>query len=94
MMAMPPEDGAIEAKVDSAVRTPGMGVKRNNFAISGVNHGKIPQQHVDTELSISPHQIVQEIAEGRRDWIFRIETQPAIKLPAGDQDKPLSGFER
>ncbi len=79
--------------MDSAVGAPGMSVKRNDFSIRSVNHGEIPQEHINTELPIAPHQIVQEIAETKRVRISRIELQPAIKLPAGNQDKPLGGFD-
>ena len=53
---------AVEAKMDSSVGTPGMAVKRNDFAIGGIDHREIPQQHINAEFPIAAHQIVQEVS--------------------------------
>ena len=36
---------AVEAKMDPSVSAPGMAIKRNDFAIGGIDHREIPQQH-------------------------------------------------
>jgi hypothetical protein len=49
---------AIEAEMNPSVRLPWVTVERNDFTIRGIDHGKVPQQHVDAQLAIAPHQIM------------------------------------
>ncbi len=79
--------------MDPSVGAPGMGIKRNDFAIGGIDHREIPQQHINAEFPIAAHQIVQEVSEARRSSISRIEAEPTIKLPAADENKTLCAFE-
>jgi hypothetical protein len=83
---------AVETKMDPPMGAPGMGIKRNDFAIGGIDHREIPQQHINAESPITAHQIVQEVSEAWRSRISRIETEPAIELPTGNEDKTLCAF--
>ena len=83
---------AVEAKMDPSVTAPGMAIKRNDFAIRGIDHREIPQEHINAEFPIATHQIVQEVSEAWRSRISRIETEPAIELPTGDENKVLCAF--
>ena len=69
---------AVEAKMDPSVTAPGMAMK-NDFAIGGIDHREIPQEHINAEFPITAHQIVQEVSEAWKR-ISRIETEPAIEL--------------
>ena len=77
---------AVEAKMDPSVTAPGMVIK-GMIAIGGIDHREIPQEHINAEFPITAHQIVQEVSEAWRSGISRIETEPAIELPTGDETK-------
>src|SRR5919106_3782106 len=85
---------AVEPEMNASVRPPRVTIERNNFTIRDIDHGKIPQQHVDSELPITPHQIMQKISKAWRTGIAGMDAKPAIKLPARDKDKLLSAFKR
>src|SRR5262249_16339804 len=52
-----------ETEMDPSVAAPGMAIERNDFAIGRIDHGEIPQEHINAEFPIAAHQIVQEVPE-------------------------------
>jgi hypothetical protein len=59
---------------------------KGNFSVRGVNHREIPKQHVDVELTVAMHKIVQKVPKDRASRICRKKTEAAIELPTLDED--------
>jgi hypothetical protein len=59
-----------------------MSIKGDDLSVRGIDHGKIPDQHVNTKLAVAAHKVVEKISERGTALVGRIEPNAAIELPA------------
>ncbi|KGD59276.1 hypothetical protein DP49_6626 [Burkholderia pseudomallei] len=81
---------AVEPEHDAVPRAPSGAVHGRPFALERVDHREIPCQHIDPQPSACVRERVQERRERLRPAVVRAvrhEPQPAVDVPADDEDR-------
>ena len=88
---------AVEPELEPAVRLPVELEHGQPLALERIHHREIPRQRVRAQTAARCRHCVQEVAERLRKAVVRAfgdEPQPAVDVPADDEDRMARGGDR